>query len=328
MKMKVIQSTCNYCAIDCNLDFHVEDDQIISVVPTKGYPVNDGMACIKGVSLDKQQKVNKTSSLPKLRQADGSMKEVSWDEAMTHVSDKIQEIQEKYGKEAFAGISTGQLTLEEFAIFGHIMRNHLQTNLDGNTRLCMATAAVAHNQSFGFDAPGFTLEDYELSDRLILIGSNPVVAHPIIWDRIKHHNQNENQKLIVIDPRVSETAEHADHHYAIKGKSDLVLLYTVANLLIERDAVDKEFIKNSTNGYEEFKHFVKDFDLKRGTEVTGLSEDEILELVDLIATGKNVSIWFCMGVNQGYEAVRTAQAIINICLMTGNIGRPGTGQIQ
>ncbi len=108
MKMKVIQSTCNYCAIDCNLDFHVEDDQIISVVPTKGYPVNDGMACIKGVSLDKQQKVNKTSSLPKLRQADGSMKEVSWDEAMTHVSDKIQEIQEKYGKEAFAGISTGR----------------------------------------------------------------------------------------------------------------------------------------------------------------------------------------------------------------------------
>lgn len=192
----------------------------------------------------------------------------------------------------------------------------------------MATAAVAHNQSFGFDAPGFTLEDYELSDRLILIGSNPVVAHPIIWDRIKHHNQNENQKLIVIDPRVSETAEHADHHYAIKGKSDLVLLYTVANLLIERDAVDKEFIKNSTNGYEEFKHFVKDFDLKRGTEVTGLSEDEILELVDLIATGKNVSMWYCMGVNQGYEAVRTAQAIINICLMTGNIGRPGTGQIQ
>lgn len=117
-----------------------------------------------------------------------------------------------------------------------------------------------------------------------------MVAHPIIWDRIKHHNQNENQKLIVIDPRVSETAEHADHHYAIKGKSDLVLLYTVANLLIERDAVDKEFIKNSTNGYEEFKHFVKDFDLKCGTEVTGLSEEEILELVDLIATGENVSI--------------------------------------
>ncbi len=323
--MKVVQSTCNYCAIDCNLDFHVQDGKIVSVVPTKGYPVNDGFACIKGISLDRQQTVNTTSPRPKVKQVDGSMKEVSWDEAMTHVADKITEIQKKYGKESVAGISTGQLTLEEFAIFGHMMRNHLQANLDGNTRLCMATAAVAHNQSFGYDAPGFTLRDYELSDRIILIGSNPVVAHPIIWDRIRTKSEVADKKLIVIDPRVSETAEHADYHYAIKGKSDLVLLYTVANELIKRDCLDKDFIAQSTNKFEEFKTFVKNFSLERGAEATGLEQKEILELVDLIATGKNVSMWFCMGVNQGYEAVRTAQAIINICLMTGNIGRPGTG---
>ena len=182
--MKKVQSTCNYCAIDCNLDFYVENNRIVKVVPTKGYPVNDGFSCIKGLSLDKQQRTVKPNSLPKIRQEDGSFKEVSWDEGFKHVADKLKEIQAKYGEESVAGISTGQLTLEEFALFGHVMRDHLKANVDGNTRLCMATAVVAHKQSYGFDAPGYTLNDLELSDTIVLIGANPVVAHPIVWGRI------------------------------------------------------------------------------------------------------------------------------------------------
>ena len=163
--MKVIQSTCNYCALDCNLDFHVKDNRIVKVVPTKGYPVNDGFACIKGLSLDKQQTTVDRPTIPKITHKDGSFEYVSWDEGFKYVADKLLDIQDKYGKESIAGISTGQLTLEEFALYGNVMRNYLKTNVDGNTRLCMATAAVAHNQSFGFDAPGFTLKDAELSDR-------------------------------------------------------------------------------------------------------------------------------------------------------------------
>ena len=116
--MKKIQSTCNYCAIDCNLDFYVEDNKIVKTVPTKGYPVNDGFSCIKGLSLSKQQTTVKPNSLPKIRQKDGSFKEVSWDEAFTHVASELNRIQAEYGTESVAGISTGQLTLEEFAIFG------------------------------------------------------------------------------------------------------------------------------------------------------------------------------------------------------------------
>ena len=228
--MKKVQSTCNYCALDCNLDFYVEDEKIVKVIPTKGYPVNNGFSCIKGLSLDKQQTVVKTSSLPKIKQDDGTFKRVSWEEGYKYVADKFLSIQEKYGQESVAGISTGQLTLEEFAIYGHVMRNFLKANVDGNTRLCMATSVVAHKQSFGFDAPPYTLKDVELSDTVILIGSNPVVAHPILWDRIR---SNKNKKLIVIDPRKSETAKHANYWYGIKGKSDLILLYTVANILIE-----------------------------------------------------------------------------------------------
>ena len=167
--VKKIQSTCNFCALDCNLDFYVEDGRIAKVVPTKGYPVNNGFSCIKGLSLDKQQTTVKVNRLPQIRQADGSMKEVSWDEGFSHVAGKLKEISEKYGSESVAGISTGQLTMEEFALFGHVMRNELKANVDGNTRLCMATAVVAHKQSYGFDAPGYTLKDLELSDTIVFL---------------------------------------------------------------------------------------------------------------------------------------------------------------
>lgn len=250
------------------------------------------------------------------------MKEVSWDEGFQYVADQLQELQAKYGRESVAGISTGQLTMEEFAIFGHVMRNYLKTNVDGNTRLCMATAVVAHKQSYGFDAPGYTLKDLELSDTIIFIGANPVVAHPILWKRVR---QNPDKKVIVIDPRKSETAMNADYWYPVKCRGDLYLLYTLANVLIEKGWIDQNYIEAHTEGYGEFKEFVKPFTLDQAQETAGLSPEQILELAQLIHEGKRVSFWWTMGVNQGYEAVRTAQAIINLALMTGNIGRPGTG---
>lgn len=320
--MKKIQSTCNYCALDCNLDFYVEGERIIKVLPTKGYPVNNGFCCMKGLSLDKQQTVVKTSPLPKIRQEDGTMKEVPWQEGFSYVADKLKEIQAKYGEESIAGISTGQLTMEEFALFGHVMRNYLKANVDGNTRLCMATAVVAHKQSFGFDAPGFTLKDLELSDTIIFVGANPIVAHPIIWKRVK---DNPNKKVIVIDPRKSETARNADYWYPVKWKGDLKLFYTLANVLIQKGWIDREYIEANTEGFPEFQQFVTAFPLENALENTGLSLEQITELAELIHQGKRVSFWWTMGVNQGYEAVRTAQSIINLALITGNIGRPGTG---
>ena len=322
--MRKVQSTCNFCAIDCNLDFYIEDGRIVKTVPTKGYPINDGFSCIKGLSLSKQQTTVKPNALPKIRQEDGSFKQVSWDEGFKYVADKIRELQAKYGRESVAGISTGQLTLEEFAIFGHVMRNFLQTNVDGNTRLCMASAAVAHKGTLGYDAPGYTLNDFELSDTIIFIGANPVVAHPIIWQRVRN-NKIPGRKIIVIDPRRSETARNADYHYPIRWRSDLTLMYTLANQIIEKDYVDHSFVDAHTEGYEDFKEFVKAFTLERGSEATGLSKEQILELVEMIHNGKAVSFWWTMGVNQGYEAVRTAQSIMNLALLTGNIGKPGTG---
>ncbi len=138
-------------------------------------------------------------------------------------------------------------------------------------------------------------------------------------------NQVPGHKVIVIDPRRSETAMNADHWYGLKWRSDLLLLYTVANLLIQKDYIDHGFIEAHTEKFEAFRDFVASYTLERGVAGTGLTREQILELVELIHQGKRVSFWWTMGVNQGYEAVRTAQAIINLALMTGNIGKPGTG---
>ena len=322
--MKKIQSLCNYCAIDCNLDYYVDEEsnRIISVKPTPGYPVNDGFCCIKGLSLDKQQTVVNKPHTPRVKNPDGSFSYPGWDETFELIARRFKEIQKEYGYEAIAGISTGQLTLEEFAINGHIMRDHMHTNVDGNTRLCMASAVVAHKQSYGFDAPGYTLKDLELSDTIILVGANPVVAHPIVWDRIR---KNTDKKLIVIDPRRSETAKNADYFYPIKTKMDSTLFYGLANYFIEKDLIDHDFIEAHTNRFEEYKAFVSAFTLERVAKDTCLSMEQIMELIELIKNGKRVSMWWTMGINQSHNAVRAAQSIINLQLLLGNYGRPGTG---
>lgn len=322
--MEVKQSTCNYCSLACNLDFYVKDGKIDRVIPTKDYPVNKGFSCIKGLNLDKQNTEIPNPVLPRLRDENGEMKEISWDDAFKHFATKIKDIQDKYGKESVAFISTGQLTTEEMALIGHIGRGYLGGFGDGNTRLCMATSVVAHKQSFGFDAPPYTLNDFELSDTIIFFGSNPVVTHPIIWGRVRD-NKNKDKKVIVVDPRKSETAANADMWVDIKPKSDLALLYTIANVLIEKGYINEKYIENHTEGFDGFKEHVSKFTLDNVEKLTGISKERILELVEIIHNGERVSFWWTMGVNHGYQAVRTAQAIINLAIMTGNIGRPGTG---
>ncbi|MCX0359736.1 nitrate reductase [Clostridium perfringens] len=320
--MKRIQSTCNYCALACNLDFYTEDGKIKRVVPTPHYPVNKGFSCIKGLNLDKQCTKFNGSKKPLLKMKDGERKAIEWKEAFDLFASKMTAIQEKYGKESVAYISTGQLPTEEMALLGHVGRSYMGINGDGNTRLCMASAVVAYKQSFGFDAPPYTLKDLELSDTIFFIGANPVMAHPIAWGRVR---KNKDAKIITIDPRKSETAMNSDMWIDIKTKGDLALFYTLANVLIEKGWIDQDYINNYTEGFEDFKAHVKKYTLEDVEERTGISKMRVLELAKIIHEGKRVSFWWTMGVNQSYEAVRTAQAIINLALITGNMGREGTG---
>jgi len=320
--MKKIQSTCNYCSIACNMDFFVEDGEIRKVIPSKKYPVNKKFSCIKGLSLSKQLTSQDFPLEPLLKDKNGNKETITWDKAYSTMAERLQDIVAKHGPESVAGISTGQLTLEEMALAGHVVRNHIGGYLDGNTRLCMATSVVAHKQSFGFDAPPYTLDDLELSDVIIFIGANPIVAQPIVWDRVR---KNTNKTIITLDPRRSETAKRSDYHYPIKPKTDITFMYTLANLLIQKGWIDNSYIDKYTENFAGFVEQVKGYTLETIEETTGITAAQVEKLAELIHQGENVSFWWTMGVNHGFQAVRTAQSIINLALMTGNIGRPGTG---
>ncbi len=269
-------------------------------------------------------KANDRAQTPYIRDAKNKLISTDWDTALRDFCKNFKNIQLKHGKESVAFLSTGQIPIEEMALLGSVAKFGMGiVHGDGNTRQCMASAATAYKQSFGFDAPPFTYQDYEESDTLIFIGANPCIAHPIMWERVVRNKHKA--KIIVIDPRKTETASAATHHYPIQPKSDLYLLYTIAKILIRNDQIDHKYIKKNTNGFNQFKDFVSDFSLTEAAKRTEIDKDDILELCNHISTGKRVSFWWTMGVNQSHQGTKTAQAIINLALMTGNIGRPGTG---
>jgi assimilatory nitrate reductase catalytic subunit len=187
----------------------------------------------------------------------------------------------------------------------------------------MATSVVAYKQAFGFDAPPYTYDDFEQSDVIVLVGSNLCIAHPIMWQRICR-NPHQPQ-ILVVDPRKTETAMAATLHVPLQPKSDLAFFYGLAHLLIREGWVDRDFLTAHTTAFEDFAQHVAAFTPERVAAATGIDEATLLRITRTIHQGKRVSFWWTMGVNQSYEGVRTAQSIINLALMTGNIGRPGTG---
>ena len=316
---------CGFCSTGCGLNIHLKDGQAINLSADTHYPVNLGMACPKGWEALTPLAAPDRAVTPLLRRERGGRREaVEWEYALMLFCERFKEIKAKHGPESVAFLSTGQIPTEEMAFLGALFKFGMGfVHCDSNTRQCMATAAVAYKQSFGFDAPPYTYADFEQSDVLVFIGANPCIAHPIMWQRVMRNRCNP--EIIVLDPRTTETAMAATQHYALRPKSDLTLLYGLANILASSGWVDREFIAAHTTGYDLFVPFFAQFTTDRVCAETGLSADQLWRLAQTIADGKRVSFWWTMGVNQGHEATRTAQAIINLALMTGNIGRPGTG---
>jgi assimilatory nitrate reductase catalytic subunit len=315
---------CGFCSTGCGLNVHLKDGQAINLTPTTDHPVNLGMACPKGWEALTPLYAPDRATTPLLRNANGKLEPVDWDTAMQVFTVRFKAIQDKFGKESVAWLGTGQICTEELAFLGALGKFGMgMSHGDGNTRQCMATAVAAYKQSFGFDAPPFTYADFESSDVIVLVGSNLCIAHPIMWQRVLRNRSNP--QIIVIDPRKTETAMAATQHYAIAPKSDLKLLYGLAHILIERGWINRDYIAKHTTGFDEFAGFVKQFTPEATAPACGLSVGQLHRFVETIHRGKRVSFWWTMGVNQGHEATRTAQAIINLALMTGNIGRSGTG---
>jgi assimilatory nitrate reductase catalytic subunit len=269
-------------------------------------------------------KASDRATVPLLRGPNGELKPVDWETAIDVFTSRFKQILKKYGQESVAFLSTGQLLTEEMIFLGALAKFGMGLiHGDGNTRQCMATAATAHKQSFGFDAPPYTYKDFEESDVLVFIGSNLVIAHPIMWNRVKKNKHDPT--VIVVDPRHTETASKAAKHYPTQPDSLLTLLYGLAHILIKNDWVEKDFIEKHTTGFESFRDHVSQFHPGNVNQKCGLHADDLEIFAHTIHKGKRVSFWWTMGVNQNYQGVACAQAIINLALMTGNIGKPGTG---
>ncbi|MBA3460326.1 MAG: molybdopterin-dependent oxidoreductase [Deltaproteobacteria bacterium] len=315
---------CGFCSTGCSLDVHVRNGKAVNLSPTADHSVNFGTACPKGWEALVPLCAPDRATTPLLRSAGGNLEPVAWDTAIETFVSRFKAIKRKYGDEAMAFLGTGQMPTEELALLGALAKFGMgMVHGDGNTRQCMATAVVAYKQSFGFDAPPYTYADFEESDVLVFVGANPCVAHPIMWGRVGKNPHDP--AIVVVDPRRTETAMAATDHLALRPKSDLSLCYGVASLLVQRGWIDRPFIDAHTTGFEQFAAHVAPFTLDRVAEVTGLAPEAIERFAEQIHRGKRVSFWWTMGVNQSHEGVRLAQALINLALMTGNIGRPGTG---
>ncbi len=315
---------CGYCSTGCSLKIHLKDGKAINLTPDPEYPVNLGMACPKGWEALTPLKSKDRATTPLLRNKQGRLHPIDWDQGLTVFTEKFKEIIAKHGPDSVAFLSTGQIPTEEMFVLGILAKFGMgMIHGDANTRQCMATSHVAYKQSFGFDAPPFTYKDFEESDVLVFLGANPCIAHPIMWERVMKNQRNP--EILVVDPRQTETALAATRHYAIQPKSDLPLLYGLAHILIRENWIDQEYIAAHTTEFAAFREHVHAFDPATVGKETGLGEKRLLEFAELLRPGKRVSFWWTMGVNQSHEGVRTAQAVINLALMTGNIGKPGTG---
>ncbi len=319
-------SVCGFCSTGCSLSIHLNaKGEAINLSANRDYPVNLGMACPKGWEALTPLAAPDRATTPLLRDPGTSeLAPVSWERALAAFVENFKQTQRNHGPHSIAFLSTGQIVMEEMALLGSLFKFGMGgLHCDSNTRQCMATSHVAYKQSFGFDAPPFTYADFEESDALIFIGANPCIAHPIMWQRVMMNQRKP--EIVVVDPRATETAQAATLHLALRPKSDLTLLYGLAHLLIARGAVKKDFVAAHTTNFDAFAAFVATFTPEHTAAATGIPVSTLHRLVEIIATRERVSFWWTMGVNQSHEATRTAQAIINLALMTGNIGRPGTG---
>lgn len=320
----VVPLTCGFCSTGCSLDAHMRDGVAVNLTPTPSYPVNRGHACPKGWAALEPLGARDRATKPLLRNARGRFEPIDWGTALRVFVDRVRAVQETHGPEAMAFLSTGQIVTEEMALLGALAKFGMgMMHGDGNTRQCMATSVVAYKETFGFDAPPYTYADLEESDVVVLWGSNLAIAHPILWGRLR--SNRHRPCLVVVDPRRTETAAAATHHLALRPKSDLVLAYGLAHLLIRNGHVDRAFVARHTDGFEEFAAHVERFTPEHVAAATGLARADLERTAEVIGRGERVSLWWTMGVNQSHEGVRTAQALIALCLLTGNIGRPGTG---
>ncbi|HEX5670042.1 MAG TPA: molybdopterin-dependent oxidoreductase, partial [Sulfuricurvum sp.] len=277
--------------------------------------------CPKGLS-EHEMITSSNRLLSPMVRKDGRLQNSSWEDAFTQVSKQFKEITHQHGSNAIGVISTGQLLTEEFYTLGKLVQLGLRTNnYDGNTTLCMASAVMGYKQSLGSDGPTGSYEDFESANVIVLVGANISDNHPILK---LHIEKNPNKpKIIVIDPRKSKTAQMADMFIPLKPRTDLALFNGLAYIVLEQGWENSEYLKANCTGLGDLRKHLQNYPPQEVANITGVDVKTLYELARLIAWAPAALTAWTMGVNQSYMGTDTVSAIVNLHLLTGQIGRPG-----
>src|SRR5262249_4057527 len=295
------ESICPYCGVGCRLRFEGVGAQVLRVRGVQSAAANLGGICAKGAQLGPTIHTPDRLSRPQVRLSrhDG-FQTVDWNTAFRYIREIFTNILNTHGPDAIAFYGSGQLDTETVHLIGKLFKGYLGcNNPDSNSRLCMAAAVAGYRTSLGSDGPPTCYDDIDLADAIVIMGSNMAEAHPVTFDRVKAVKKaRPHLKIIVIDPRRTATAQHADVHLAVAPGGDIALLNALGRMLIDRGAIDANFIAKHANGFDEYREFLEAQDIDELCAVAELSKDSVAATADILAKSRGFLSFYCMGLNQ------------------------------
>ncbi len=317
---------CAYCGVGCNLRLY--KDKKNNLVLAEGLPhklVNDTRTCVKGRYGHEYVNSEDRLTVPLIRK-NGKLTEVSWEEAIAYTAKRLKEIKEKYGPDSIGVLGSSRCTNEDNYVIQKFARAVIGTNnVDNCARLCHSSTVTGLKMSLGAGAATNSIDDIKYSDVMFVIGSNMTETHPVIAQIVKKHQREDGAKIIVCDPRRTDIAKVADIFIQHNPGTDVILLNAIMKVIIDEDLIDKEFIEQHTTGFDELKKSLEDFDLDRAAEITGVNKELIRQAAMLYGSAKNAVIFYTMGITQHTTGTDNVLSIANLALITGNLGREGTG---
>ena len=327
--MQTTPTQCPYCGVGCGLLADVEDGRLVAVRGDRHHPTNRGRTCRKPLGLPFAVHAPDRATTPLWRDdRDARFEPTGWEDVLGTVASELRAIVDEHGPDAVAFYISGQLLTEDYYAINKLAKGFLGTNnVDSNSRLCMSCAVAGYTGAFGFDGPPPAYADIALADCFLLLGTNTAACHPILWSRIRDR-QGEGAFVICADPRATPTAQRSDLHLPVRPGTDLALLSSLLHV-VERDGLlDDAFIARHTSGWEEALAVAREWSPIRAAAVCGVDPDLIEQAAHRFAgAGSAMALW-SMGANQSTVGTLKNRALINLCLATGQIGRPGSGPLS
>ncbi|WP_419177370.1 molybdopterin oxidoreductase family protein [Vibrio fortis] len=328
-----IKSTCAYCGVGCGIEVRPTASGKLEVRGDKEHPSNYGKLCTKGAALGDTVTPIGRLTQPMKRVASGQQL-LPWGEASQLVADRFKQAIEEHGPDSVAFYVSGQLLTEDYYVANKLMKGFIgSANIDSNSRLCMASSVVGHKRAFGSDTVPVCYEDLEQAEVVVITGSNLAWCHPVLFQRLRAAKQaNPAMKVIVIDPRYTDTCEIADIHLALESGSDVALFNGLLAYLDDHDNLDQDYIDKHTQGFTEairaatrYRYTENGWGDKSVSKLTGLTEAQLKQFYSLFASNDKVLTIYSQGVNQSTQGCDKVNAILNCHLATGKIGKTGMG---